>query len=736
MGISQLLPFIDSVAVDRHLRDFYGTTCAIDGYYWLHKAARTCAMEMVRGTYTTKFVEYCLGQVHLLRTHGVEPLVVLDGAALPAKAGEEQHRRRKREIARAEANEMLRSGPYDKAQASYLKAVNVTPEHAYQLMCALRKHNVQYIVAPYEADAQIARLARTGVVSLVLAEDSDMLAFGCPRVFTKMDHSGHGKLLERSALAHAREPAGGSVGANGQPALLFSPWEEWNGDGEDGGRFLELCILAGCDYLEHLPGMAMKTAHKQLRKYKTAERVVRQWQMEGKAAPPPGGYDQYLKVLRQAKQTFRHQRVYDMEQRKVVPLNPELPGAVRMPHCGADIDDAVAFRLCAVGDLHPDTRQPMTVLGMPPPPPLPHNHGVPKPQGWRQAAAHAQQSFQQPLLQPLLQPPPHQPPPHQPPPHQPPPHQPPPQYQHVQPPPFQQQLQPPLPQPRAMANGPPVDAPVDAPAAWAARLPPSAGSSAVAASLGFTAAANWPVAAPARQSEPTASSSGASKRPAVLVQSNLPGSFRPEPPPASGLPRPSSMPELQSKAESKRPFKKPRSSLPPPSHAGGAPPPSLTGAAVRSGAPRGGVSGLQRSRFFGQAATTGTAAGTAAGREVAAGDGAAHRQHPLESAQPSAQPGDAGAEGVTAGDEDVTARSQAAVADMANPESVPQPAEHSAVAQFAFTPSAAAASRPRRSPRMHAVSGGGSGKARDASAAAWDFGFGEGRAGGGGGGRE
>jgi hypothetical protein len=38
------------------------------------------------------------------------------------------------------------------------------------------------VVAPYEADAQIAYLFRTGAVTAVIAEDSDMLAFGCQRV--------------------------------------------------------------------------------------------------------------------------------------------------------------------------------------------------------------------------------------------------------------------------------------------------------------------------------------------------------------------------------------------------------------------------------------------------------------------------------------------------------------------------------------------------------------------------
>ena len=148
MGIQSLLPFVDAVAVPAHLSDFNGRTAAIDGYAWLHRGSKTCAVEMARGTYTTKFVEYCIKQVRLLRSNGVEPYVVLDGAPLPAKALTEEDRRRKRQAARAAANELLRSGTRERAHAAYNAAVNITPEHAYQLILALRRRGVKYVVAP------------------------------------------------------------------------------------------------------------------------------------------------------------------------------------------------------------------------------------------------------------------------------------------------------------------------------------------------------------------------------------------------------------------------------------------------------------------------------------------------------------------------------------------------------------------------------------------------------------
>ncbi len=54
----------------------------------------------------------------------------------------------------------------------------------YQQEC--RGVGVECIVAPYEADAQLAYLQKEGIVDLVITEDSDLLVFGCKQVWTCM----------------------------------------------------------------------------------------------------------------------------------------------------------------------------------------------------------------------------------------------------------------------------------------------------------------------------------------------------------------------------------------------------------------------------------------------------------------------------------------------------------------------------------------------------------------------
>lgn len=53
-----------------------------------------------------------------------------------------------------------------------------------------------YVVAPYEADAQLAYLTKNGLADGVITEDSDCLPFGCGTVLFKLDKDGVGLAQE------------------------------------------------------------------------------------------------------------------------------------------------------------------------------------------------------------------------------------------------------------------------------------------------------------------------------------------------------------------------------------------------------------------------------------------------------------------------------------------------------------------------------------------------------------
>lgn len=132
-------------------------------------------------------------RIDLLIKHGVTPIMVFDGGRMPMKAEEEDSRRRGRAENRAKAAAHMAAGNVSAALEFYQRCVDVTPAMAKQVIEVLKDRGVQFYVAPYEADAQMAYLALRGAVHAVITEDSDLLAYGCPRVLFKIDKFGNGE---------------------------------------------------------------------------------------------------------------------------------------------------------------------------------------------------------------------------------------------------------------------------------------------------------------------------------------------------------------------------------------------------------------------------------------------------------------------------------------------------------------------------------------------------------------
>lgn len=54
------------------------------------------------------------------------------------------------------------------------------------------KHRIEFLVAPYEADSQLAYLNKIGYIDFIITEDSDLIVFGAKNVFYKMDSDFYG----------------------------------------------------------------------------------------------------------------------------------------------------------------------------------------------------------------------------------------------------------------------------------------------------------------------------------------------------------------------------------------------------------------------------------------------------------------------------------------------------------------------------------------------------------------
>lgn len=166
---------------------------------------------------------------------------MFDGRHLPAKALTEKRRRDARHESKKRAAELLRLGKVEEARSHMRRCVDVTHEMALKLIKECRARNVDCIVAPYEADAQMAWLNKVELAQYIITEDSDLTLFGAKRVIFKLDLTGAGLLVEADKLYLA----------------MGCKKEKYTFD-----KFRRMCILSGCDYLDSLPGIGLAKACK------------------------------------------------------------------------------------------------------------------------------------------------------------------------------------------------------------------------------------------------------------------------------------------------------------------------------------------------------------------------------------------------------------------------------------------------------------------------------------------
>ena len=299
MGISGLLPALRDVAEPKHASSYRGKRAGVDAMGWLHRGCSACAQELAQGVSTTKFVTFCLARVEGLVAAGVIPILVFDGGHIGAKRGTGEGRALMRSEKRREGLALLEAGDAAAAHRCFQKSVSVTPAMAHTLQLALARCEppVEFIVAPYEADAQLAYMSMNGLIDVVISEDSDMLAFGCEVVFTKLDADVNGLELAQANLGACEK-------------LDLLNWSH--------GMFLTMCVLAGCDFLPSIRGVGIAFAHRMVSLHRKPEKILKMLRFELKSSVPLDYEDRFWAAIA----TFQHATVFDPRARTLVPLRP------------------------------------------------------------------------------------------------------------------------------------------------------------------------------------------------------------------------------------------------------------------------------------------------------------------------------------------------------------------------------------------------------------------------------
>ena len=248
MGIPGLLKHVNSVCKRENI--YYlcrGKRLGIDGHVWLHTLAYSSAQSIVVDKNFRPLAQAFLQQCFMVQGHGVELIFVFDGAPTPAKQVTDQGRQARR--AKAVAQLHLDQDPDPKTLRA---AVSLGWPAVEAVINLLREHGIPYIVAPYEADAQLALLCRQGLIWAAATVDSDFIVHGLSNIFFRVNwRSGRCHFYRREVLENpALWPAATSTCSDLMELV------------KDVGLEALLCfgLLVGCDYVTKIKGVGPKLA--------------------------------------------------------------------------------------------------------------------------------------------------------------------------------------------------------------------------------------------------------------------------------------------------------------------------------------------------------------------------------------------------------------------------------------------------------------------------------------------
>ena len=334
-------------------------TAVIDGYSWLHKAIFGCAKLVGKeawvdrqGSCPAPFAEYVLRRLKMLKHHNITPVVIFDGAKIDAKAGTHSVRRKKRDAHLKNGREILKQANqayrknkkgfqvqslYSQAEKQLQLGVSVSHEMVTHTIRMMKKQGYQFIVAPYEADAQLAMEIKSGRAQLIISEDSDNLTYlaaaglwgdTMPPLITKLtEPEGDCTIIDLSDLV--------GQAADKTPKSFLGKLKDFCPQVEEKGArvtvgargFIQMCVLAGCDYAPSVKGVGIVTAQTLVLgksredPNKRLERIVTLSMGRKKAGKVKHVVREgYYKEARLAELTFLHHQVYN--EGKCVHLTP------------------------------------------------------------------------------------------------------------------------------------------------------------------------------------------------------------------------------------------------------------------------------------------------------------------------------------------------------------------------------------------------------------------------------
>jgi exonuclease-1 len=306
MGISELLRKLGPITTGKHISEFANKTAAIDIMNWLYKGLYACAAQQSPEAKSDLYLNYPLKMLALLKAHSITPIVVFDGKTLKEKQKIEEGRKEARESNIQKATYLKNAGNEDESRKFFRRSLKVKSRMLNSLIEILKQMDIKVIVAPYEADSQLAYLVRKKYADFAISEDSDLIALGVRDVVMKLTPEGSCMNVNMEAFWGSAMESHSDKLIRDIKAMSYV-------------NFLELVVMSGCDYLPSIKGFGLKTGLALFEKYKKMEAVFHEMKFieKFKSKIP----ENYLENAKKSVCMFFYQTVFDPEENKLVSLN-------------------------------------------------------------------------------------------------------------------------------------------------------------------------------------------------------------------------------------------------------------------------------------------------------------------------------------------------------------------------------------------------------------------------------
>jgi len=279
MGIKSLTKTIqrfspDSIQVE-NLYKLSGKRVAVDASLVIYQQLLKCPKGKLFKNSKDKITNHITGLFYKIMNYvslNIELIFIFDGKPPDNKKDCIDLRKEKCQ----KAKDSLTSSSTEEERNRVEKAsLRLTPEMINDIKHLLHLMGISYIQSDGEGEAIASELCRMGFVDYVLTEDMDTMVYGCPKLIRNCTD----KSLKRKDIVS-----------------IFDYNKVIEGLKIDHDKFVDFCILCGCDYCPVVPKIGHITAYKLIQKHNSIEDIIKNTEYKF----PEG----YLKLFNDAKINF------------------------------------------------------------------------------------------------------------------------------------------------------------------------------------------------------------------------------------------------------------------------------------------------------------------------------------------------------------------------------------------------------------------------------------------------